>query len=256
MNPQNFVGRTALITGGSQGIGLSIARDLCSNGANVILVARDEVKLREECERLNCSTSFCHYIQVDFEAPNGFQQIASYIEQNSLSIDILINALGGGFGSKSVDDLDVYQKILNLNFLTGHQLTRLLVPGMVFRGWGRVIYIGTLAVNQKSASAPYVASKAALMAYMKVMAKDVATQSAGVILAAVTPGAISVPGKYLNSIETSNPALLQSFLKENGVAAGRLGSVEEVASAVHFLCSNAASYMHGAEIQVDGGASN
>lgn len=256
MNSKDFVGKTALITGGSRGIGLSIARDLSNNGANIILVARDEFKLRQECEKLNNLTASCHYIPIDFESPNGFQQIASYIEQNSLSIDILINALGGGFGSKSVDDIDVYQKILNLNFLTGHQLTRLLIPGMVFRGWGRIIYIGTLAVNQKSASAPYVASKAALIAYMKVMAKDVAAQSAGVILAAVTPGAISVPGKYLNSIETSDPALLQTFLKENGVAAGRLGTVEEVASAVHFLCSDSASYMHGAEIQVDGGASN
>jgi 3-oxoacyl-[acyl-carrier protein] reductase len=122
--------------------------------------------------------------------------------------------------------------------------------------WGRIIYIGTLAINHKSASAPYVAAKAALMAYMKVMAKELAKVNDNFIACAVSPGAINVKGKFLNNLADNEPEKLTEFLEKNSVAAGRLGEPEEVAEVVSFLCDPETTYLNGCNIEIDGGASN
>ncbi len=253
---EGISGKTALITGGSRGLGLGTAKVLAQLGATVIIVGRDEEKLIYETECIKADDGKAFYCKIDFDLPSSIFELITFCEKEELMPDILINGLGGGFGSTNWDATSTYSRILKLNFLIAQELTSWLAPKMIEKGWGRVIYFGTLSLNKKSSPATYVSAKSALFAYMKVMAKDIASKCPGVVLGMVSPGAISVPGKYLNKIETEDPQLLKKMLIEIQVPANRLGTISEVTNAIVFLCSNNASYMHGANIEIDGGASN
>jgi NAD(P)-dependent dehydrogenase (short-subunit alcohol dehydrogenase family) len=246
----------AIVTGGSRGIGNAIARRLARDGLHVVLIARDTEKLKTECEAIIADNGLASYISVDFLSPNFLEIVAEHLAKNELSPNVLINGLGGGFGSKSFDSIDVYSKVMHLNFYVPHELMNLVIQNAKKLNWGRIIYIGTLAINHKSASAPYVAAKAALMAYMKVMAKELAKVNDNFIACAVSPGAINVKGKFLNNLADNEPEKLTEFLEKNSVAAGRLGEPEEVAEVVSFLCDPETTYLNGCNIEIDGGASN
>ena len=246
----------ALVTGGSRGIGNAIARQLAVDGLHVVLIARDTQTLKSECESIIAHGGSASYVSVDFLSSNFLETISDHLVRNELSPNILINGLGGGFGSKSFDSVDVYSKVMHLNFLVAHELMNLVIENAKKQDWGRIIHIGTLAINHKSASAPYVAAKAALMAYMKVMAKELAKVNENFVACAVSPGAINVRGKFLNNLAKNEPEKLIEFLEQNSVAAGRLGEPEEVAQVVSFLCDRRTTYLNGCNIEVDGGASN
>lgn len=248
--------RTAIITGGSRGIGLAIARELAEAGKHVVLIARDREKLKQEVFNLKQSGKQASYIAVDFLNPNYLTAINDYLTANNLQPTILINGLGGGFGSQTFDTVEKYQEIMHLNFFVATNLTKYLSEFAFSASFGRFLFLGTLAINQKSASAPYVAAKSALISYMKIMAKSFAEINENVLAAAISPGAINVAGKYLNKLQLSDKEGLDAFLKLNRVSAGRLGSPEEVAKVATFLCGEENNYLHGCNIEIDGGASN
>jgi 3-oxoacyl-[acyl-carrier protein] reductase len=248
--------RTALITGGSRGIGLAIARELAESGKHVVLVARDEEKLKREVLNLRQSGKLASYVAVDFFDSNYLVSINNYLESNALHPTILVNGLGGGFGSQNFDSVERYQEIMNLNFFVAVNLTQYLSKFAFSASFGRFLFLGTLAINQMSASAPYVAAKSALISYMKIMAKTFAEINENFLVAAISPGAINVAGKYLNKLQLSDKEGLDAFLKLNRVSAGRLGSPEEVAKVAAFLCGEENNYLHGCNIEMDGGASN
>lgn len=248
--------RVALVTGGSRGIGLEVARRIARNGHHVVLVARDVETLESENTKITSMGGTSEIFSVDFLQKNSVQALQNFLEKRHLSPTILINALGGGFGSSHFDKLQKFEEVMRLNFFVAHELTKLVLENAKIEGWGRFIYFGTLAVNQKSASAPYIASKSALIEYMKTINKEMCKISPNIMAAAVSPGAISVPGKYLSKIEEAEPHKLVQFLSDNNIPVGRLGTTEEVAEVVSFLCQERNNYLHGCNIQIDGGASN
>jgi 3-oxoacyl-[acyl-carrier protein] reductase len=248
--------RTALITGGSRGIGLAVGRELAFAGHKVLLVARDEQKLKLECEKIQKEGGSADSIVIDFRSKDYLLEIRNYLEERNIKPTILINGLGGGFGSKTWDDISKYLEVFQLNFFVSCELTSLIRNYSEEQKWGRFIYIGTMAVNHMSASAPYVSAKAALMSYMKKVAKELVELNENLMACAVVPGAINVPGKYLHNLSLENKAALGNFLKENGIGIHRLGEPQEVARVVKFLCQEETNYLHGCAITVDGGASN
>jgi len=246
----------ALVTGGSRGIGNAIAKQLAWDGIHVVLIARDYNLLDSECSKIISSGGSASFISIDFLSPDFMDKIKSHLIENELQPNILINGLGGGFGSKTFDSVDVYQKVMHLNFFVSHMLMDLIVENAKRIGWGRIIHIGTLAINHKSAAAPYVAAKAAVMAYMKIVAKDLAKINENILVCAVSPGAMNVEGKYLSNLAKNHPDEFSKFLERNSVAAGRLGEPSEVARVVSFLCDRKTTYLNGCNIEIDGGASN
>lgn len=247
--------KVALVTGGSHGIGNGIAKKLAESGIFSILVGRDESALKLSIEDIRNKGGDCTYFIADFDDQKSIPNLLADLEKQNLEPNILINGLGGGFQSRTTDDIQTYHRIMSLNFYVAVSLSNTLVEHMYQKGWGRIIFIGTLATNQLSAEAPYVCAKSALMTYMKLFSKQVAEKNEKVVVAGISPGAISVPGKFLHKIESENSAELKNFLRVNRISAGRLGKISEVASVVSFLCSDEANYLHGANIQIDGGAS-
>jgi len=255
-NPPNGVVRVAMITGGSRGIGLSIARELADSGKHVILVARDKEKLEKEVFSLREMGKKASYIDVDFLDSDYLERIRENLVANSLEPTILINGLGGGFASQTHDEVKKYHEVMHLNFFVAVTLTQYIHEFALKAHYGRFLFLGTLAVNQKSASAPYVAAKSALMSYMKIIAKRFAELDNSLLAAAISPGAINVEGKYLHKISLNDTNELTDFIKSNKISAGRLGLPEEVAKVADFLCGEETNYLHGCNIEIDGGASN
>lgn len=246
----------ALVTGGSRGIGNAIGRRLAKDGFHVVLIGRDLDVLKTEVSEIKEFGGQASLLQVDFLSDNYMEVIAKFLLEQKLKPNILINGLGGGFGSKTFDSVEVFKKVFHLNFFVAHELMDLVFANAKSMGWGRIIFISTLAINHKSASAPYVASKAALEAYMKIVAKELAKINENFLACAVSPGAINVKGKFLNKLKSEDPAKLTDFLERNSVFAGRLGEPDEVARVVSFLCDRETTYLNGCNIEIDGGASN
>lgn len=220
--------KTALVTGSSRGMGLTIARELGKQGHDVITVGRSGGKIRADL------------------MPKGAPED---LVKRLPTIDIIVHVIGGSQGiTDTWATSQDWQKVWRLNLGIAHDLNRLLVPKMVKMGWGRVIFISSSAPRLRIGYAPYCTAKGALETYVGVVSKEVSKD--GVVVCAVAPGYIYTEGRYFSTIKgRAKKDFLSHYLP-----IGRLGRAEEVAKVVGFLASEGASYMAGAIVPVDGGA--
>jgi 3-oxoacyl-[acyl-carrier protein] reductase len=172
----------------------------------------------------------------------------------SSHIDICIIAIGGPLDAKTSDPSKKYAETIQLNLLVPVDITRYVIEGMLNRAYGRIVYIGSLVTENFMAELPYIVAKSSLKAYVQGMASHVAKLDPNIVLSMVSPGPIRVKGKGLDRMATESQAQLDSWLRDNRISARRLGTVSEVSRAILFLASDEATYMHGANVRVDGGA--
>ncbi|MDR6756425.1 NAD(P)-dependent dehydrogenase (short-subunit alcohol dehydrogenase family) [Mycoplana sp. BE70] len=252
-------GRTALVTGGSEGLGLAIASRLARSGARVGILARRPDVLAKAVERLSKETPgaiFGHPCDVTDESA-----LHSAVEATVDAIgpiDILVNNAGsssrGAFPDLSRKSLlDDY----NLKVVAAIVLSQLVLPHMQEQRWGRIINIVSInAKAPKAESAPTTLSRAAGITLSKVMSQELAPWN--VLVNALCIGTIK-SGQWERRHRQNAPddvpyeEYLAPFAK--AVPLGRLGEAEELANVACFLASDAASYITGAAINVDGGLS-
>jgi len=249
-----LTGKTALVTGSSKGIGLAIARALANEGASVIVNGRSEASSKGAAEPIGPGA---RWIAADVSTAEG---CAALIEQAG-PVDILVNNAGifepKPFTEIPDEDWDRFQQV---NVMSGVRLTRALLPGMLSRNWGRVVFISSESGMQiPEEMVHYGVTKAAQIALVNGISR--LTKGTGVTVNAVLPGPTASEGvsDFVGQLASEAKVTPEAFEKEFfRTARGtsllqRFASVEEIANTVAFICSPLASATNGAAVRVDGG---
>ncbi len=247
--------RTALVCGGSQGIGYAGACALARAGARVVLLARDEQRLQQAIETLP-GTGHSLIIH-DLCRPDTTAQMASSILQDHGPIHILINNAGGPPGGQLLDaTIDMLEAAFRTHILSAQALVQTLVPGMRDAGWGRVINVISTSVKQPIRGLGVSNTVRAAMAnWAKTLSVELGPF--GITVNNVLPGATQT-GRLATILQHQAKAAGRTVdaIRADMVTAiplGRIGNPEEIGAAIGFLASPAASYITGINLPVDGG---
>ena len=253
-------GRTALVTGGSRGIGRAIAERLGRSGADVIIVARRPDIVDDTIAELTgvVGGRITGY-PCDVADPAAIEGVFRIISEKTQGIDILVNNAGSSLRSPFLEmERSALNADLDLKLHAAVRFAQLVIPHMQQQRWGRIINI--VSINAKApaaASAPTTLSRAAGIALTKAMASEFAKDN--ILVNALCMGVIK-SDQWVREHRRFHPDLpfedyLRLKAKQNNIPLGRLGEAEEVANLACFLASDAGSYITGTAINVDGGRS-
>lgn len=244
----DLTGRTALVTGGSKGLGKAMARGFAEAGANIVIVSRHEGELAAAAKEIADGTSAkVKSIVADLSQRSESARLAKEAVAAFGAIDVLVNNAGSNIPELTDQITDEnWDRILELNLSSCMALARALVPQMKARKWGRIIHISSImALGSKEGRNAYSATKAALIGMCRAEAIDLGPF--GITSNCICPGPFltDLPGSVLTAEQK------QSFAKRT--ALGRWGEPRELAGTALLLASDAGSYITGEHITVDGG---
>jgi 3-oxoacyl-[acyl-carrier protein] reductase len=194
-----------------------------------------------------------HGVAADLMTEQGCRRAVNETENALGPIDILINNLGLRAGTSWSDTgLDEFETAFSGNAAVSVRMSQLVLPGMIERGWGRIVAITSVWGRETGGAPAYNAAKAAEISIVKSLAREVAGK--GVTVNSVAPGSILFTGGGWDRRQKADPEGIAEFVRRD-MPLGRFGDVDEVASVVAFVCSMQASLVNGAVIAVDGGQS-
>jgi len=239
--------RVALITGGSRGIGAAICQALAAEGVKCVLhYCQGESQAQQVAETITKKGGEVVLLQGDLGDPNTPRNLVAATLEQFGSLDILIN--NAGIMTDSVVETmsdELWDECLAINLSAVFRCCRAAIPHMKQHGWGRIICLSSQAAQTGSSShAHYAASKSGLHGFSFSLAKELGPE--GITVNLVSPGRIATDMLYERSNSREEEWMQQTPLR-------RLGTSKEVADAVAFLASEKASYITGAEINVNGG---
>jgi 3-oxoacyl-[acyl-carrier protein] reductase len=251
-------GKYALITGGTHGIGLAIARALAEEGCHVAVCARNQERISQTVEELKAMRVYTIGVTADVLQPLDIEKVMKTIIDEWGTLHILVNNVGGGgrWGSDSVEDTpeQVWVDVYNKNAMAAVRFTKLAIPFMRKQKWGRVVTIASIYGREGGSRPWFNMAKSAEISLMKTLAMNADLVRDGITFNTVAPGNIMIPDTGWEKEMKKDPASFKKMVDSN-FPLGRLGTPEEVASMVVFLCSEKASLVNGACIAVDGGES-
>ncbi|MGB9367674.1 MAG: SDR family NAD(P)-dependent oxidoreductase [Xanthobacteraceae bacterium] len=242
MNQIDLAGKTAVVTGGTRGIGLAIVERMVKSGARVAVWDRARLEKGSKAEAAGATL-----IRADVSDADAVARALAETEAHVGPIDILVNsaAIGGVNTTVAQYPLDEWRAVMDVN-LTGTFLTcRAVAPGMERRGYGRIVNIASIAGKEGNPNAcAYSASKAAVIALTKSLGKELATT--GVCVNCIAPAVIET-----EMLEQSTKEHIAYMVSK--IPMGRLGQVDEVAALVCWLASAECSFSTGAVFDISGG---
>lgn len=245
-----LTGRHALVTGAGSGIGRQVSLELAAMGATVVLTGRRESAIHEVVETVRGEGGAAlSFAGVDLGDPAQVDKLTARLMAEVGGVDILVSNAGWEQVSRFVDTgQDSWDRLLGVNLRAPIQLTHAVLPGMVERGWGRLVYVSSDAgrVGSKG-EAVYAAAKSGLFGFSKTIAREAAR--GGVTSNVVCPGPTMTP--LFASVETENPKLIAVLTRQ--IPMGRLGEPSDVSGLICFLSSDAAGFITGQTISVSGG---
>ncbi|MAZ77012.1 MAG: 3-oxoacyl-[acyl-carrier-protein] reductase [Micavibrio sp.] len=239
----DLTGKTALVTGATGGIGGEIAKALHAQGAVVALSGRNKEKLDALAAELGSNV---HTIVADLSNSDGIAQLIKDADEAMGQIDILVNNAGLTRDNLSMRMKDEeWDEVIDVNLTAPFKLAKACQRGMMKRRFGRIVNISSVVgTTGNPGQCNYVASKAGLMGWTKAMGMEVASR--GITVNCVAPGFIA----------TAMTEALTDDQKTNinsTIPMSRMGTPDEIASAVVYLASDEAAYMTGATLHVNGG---
>ncbi len=248
-------GKAAIVTGGSQGIGRAAALRLAAEGASVVIAARGSELLDQAAAEIRAAGGNVATVQADVSRAGDCARLVAEAVKAFGRLDILVNNAGtsatGDFAT--VTDA-VWQADLELKLFAAIRLARLAIPHMQRQGGGRIINITNIGAKQPRAkSMPTTVTRAAGLAFTKALSKEFAPQQ--ILVNSICIGLVRA-GQHERKAAKAGISV-EDLYAERGreIPLGRVGRAEEVANAIAFLASGAASYITGSSINLDGGAS-
>jgi NAD(P)-dependent dehydrogenase (short-subunit alcohol dehydrogenase family) len=251
-------GRSAIVTGGSKGLGLAIAKEFAASGADVAILARDPATLADAKGQIQRSTKGkLTAISCDVSKMAPIQAAYDQVMSEFGKVDIFVNNAGQSTRGPSEELTDeMWQADLDLKLFAQIRFCRLVFPQMKQRKWGRIISVLNIGAKAPGAdSAPTSVSRAAQMAFTKALSLEGAPHN--VLVNSLHVGVI-VSDQIKRRFDRERPNVsFEQYVSQagRGVPLGRMGRAEEFASVATFLASDAASYVTGCAINVDGGRS-
>ncbi len=244
----SFKGMTALVTGASGGIGAATAIALASRGTSVIVHynsnATGAVEVKEAVTRYGVD---CDLVEADLSSVEGVQSLTAAVQKRK--IDILINNAGSLIKRAKTADMtmDLWNQVFMLNLTSAMFIAQAVLPGMVERGYGSIVNLSSVAAKNGGGigAVAYASSKGAVSTMTKGLSKEFAPL--GIRVNAVSPGTIDTG--FHRTFSTSQ--MLAAV--RSATPAGRIGTSEETADTILFLCSDAARFIHGQVLEVNGG---
>jgi NAD(P)-dependent dehydrogenase (short-subunit alcohol dehydrogenase family) len=241
-------GKLALITGASKGLGKAMALSLSQAGAAIALVSRDREKLdgvHLEIEKLGGKAQV---FVADVRDEASITKLEAEVREKLGKVQILINNAGINIRKNLIDfSLEEWRSVVDTNLTSAFLVCRSFVPHMRGTGYGRILNLssimGHVSLPQRSA---YSASKAALLGLTRALALELATE--GITVNGISPGPF---GTEMNTSLMQNPETNAQFLAN--IPAGKWGKPEDIGSLACYLCSEAAEFITGTDIVIDGG---
>lgn len=243
----SFKNKTVLVTGGSRGIGATIAQAFAEKGANIALNYAGSTELAEEtAKRIQNLGGKCNIYQADVSDLSQVEEMVKQVESDFSAIDILINNAGIAkdslFMRMKEEDWD---KVIDVNLKGVYNSSKSVIRGMIKRRMGKIISItSVVALSGNIGQANYSASKAGVIGFTKSLAQEVASRN--IQVNSVAPGFIET------SMTESIPQNIKDELIKK-IPSGRIGSPQDIANTVLFLASEEADYITGQVISVNGG---
>ncbi|HCJ67001.1 MAG TPA: hypothetical protein DHV62_06675 [Elusimicrobia bacterium] len=249
-------GKYALITGGTHGIGRSIALALADEGCNVAVCSRNKERVEKTISELKAKGVDCIGIQADVMLESDIKRVMKTVIDKWGTVHILINNVGGGgrWGSEIVEETkkNVWLEVYTKNALVAIRFTTLAIPYMRKQKWGRVVTITSIFGREGGGRPWFAMAKSAQTTLMKSLSMKHYLAEDCITFNSIAPGAIMIPDTGWEQVAKQNPKEIEEFIKRE-LPLGRFGTPEEVANVVVFICSEKASMLNGASIPVDGG---
>lgn len=254
----DLTGKTAVVCGSTQGLGYASALELALLGANIVLMARNEEKLKETLPSLDSSKGQKHqYLVADFSSVEQVSAAITGFIKAGHSAQILVNNTGGPAGGAALSATEAeFLQAFNNHLLCNHVLAKALVPGMKTAGYGRIINVISTSVKQPIQGLGVSNTiRAAVANWSKTLATELG--KFGITVNNVLPGFTNtVRADYVIRKKATDSGKTEDEVMKELVAeipAGRIGQPGEFGAAVAFLCSPAAAYINGINLPVDGG---
>lgn len=242
-------GKVALITGGTKGLGFAMANALAGVGADIVLNSRTKTEAETAARQIiDRHGRRALGFEVDVTNAEQVNAMVKRVRQELGGVDILINNAGINVRQPTVElPMAEWQKVIDINLTGPFLCTKAVAPGMIEKGWGRIIHISSILGQVGLAGRPaYTATKGALVLLTKTQALEFATQ--GITVNAICPGPFETA---MNKALLDDPEKYKAFVAK--IPVGRWGHMHELDGAVIFLASKASSYVTGTTLTVDGG---
>jgi len=254
----DLTGKTALVGGSSQGIGLAVAQQLASQGAHIILMARHQNTLAEACQQLDTSKQQQHrYLSADLQQPEQAVEQLQALMNHQVNIDILVNNSGGPPpGPAHKADAESYLSAFRQHLIANQLFTQAVIPHMRHQQWGRIINVISTSVKQPIANLGVSNTiRGAVASWAKTLASELGPDN--VTVNNVLPGATNtqrLTAIFKNKAGQQNKTLDDIISAEKqSIPLRRFAQPEEFANVVGFLASEAGAYVNGINLPVDGG---